>query len=453
MERSLLHEHGRYGAAALVEPCFHRCTAGGHVGVGAQIEGGVCSEQHSLEQLVDVDVLLGGDIDEHRVAAVLLRNEPEFGELTAHLLRVGSRHINLVNSHDDRHVGGLRVVDCLDGLGHDAIIRSDHEDRDIRELGATGTHCREGFVTRGIEERDLALFAVQMHGHLVSADALRDTAGFLQRHVRLADCVEQAGLTMIDVAHDGHDRRTRHEVFIIHVLLVVKVDVELLEQLLVFLFGRNDLDVPADFLAQNLERVLVEGLRCRRHLTQVEQHGDQRSGAHVDLLSKVSKAGALAQANRLAMTGRNAHATDDRCLHLLVFLLLSAAGILTSLGRTTALMAECTCCTAATATRTSARTAVAAVPCRTVIGMRRAGTEMACACCASALACAGMSPAPADTLARTAIAGPRTSIAAMRVVDRGARHRVRTRNVVRRGHMHALVARERVVARTRRLFA
>ena len=45
--------------------------------------------------------------------------------------------------------------------------------------------------------------------HLVGADVLRDSAGFAPGHVGGADRVEQAGLAVIDVAHDGDHRRTR----------------------------------------------------------------------------------------------------------------------------------------------------------------------------------------------------------------------------------------------------
>ena len=42
-----------------------------------------------------------------------------------------------------------------------------------------------------------------VHLHLVRADVLGDAAGFATGHVGFADGVEQRGLTVIDVAHDG----------------------------------------------------------------------------------------------------------------------------------------------------------------------------------------------------------------------------------------------------------
>lgn len=92
---------------------------------------------------------------------------------------------------------------------------------------------------------------------MVCTDALRDAAGLTGDDVGAADRVEQSGLAVVDVAHDGDHRRTRLQVGVLLQLLALEVDVELLEQLLVFLFGGNDLDVPTDFLAKDLERGFV----------------------------------------------------------------------------------------------------------------------------------------------------------------------------------------------------
>ena len=43
---------------------------------------------------------------------------------------------------------------------------------------------------------------------VVRADVLRDAARFAAGHVGLADGVEQRGLAVVDVTHDGDDRRT-----------------------------------------------------------------------------------------------------------------------------------------------------------------------------------------------------------------------------------------------------
>ena len=64
---------------------------------------------------------------------------------------------------------------------------------------------------------------------------------------------------MVDVTHDGDDRRTSLEVFIVFFGgFGIEIDVEGLEQLTVFVFGRDDLDLVAELLAEDLEGRLVE---------------------------------------------------------------------------------------------------------------------------------------------------------------------------------------------------
>ena len=46
---------------------------------------------------------LGGDVDEHRLAAVLLGHQAVLGQLAAHLRRVGALLVDLVDRDDDRH--------------------------------------------------------------------------------------------------------------------------------------------------------------------------------------------------------------------------------------------------------------------------------------------------------------------------------------------------------------
>ena len=62
-----------------------------------------------------------------------------------------------------------------------------------------------------------------------------------------ADRVEQLGLAVVDVAHDGDDRRPRLQgVLVLVGDLGVEVDVERLEQLAVLVLGADDLDVVAE---------------------------------------------------------------------------------------------------------------------------------------------------------------------------------------------------------------
>ena len=352
----------------------------------------------------------------------------------------------------------LGVVDGLDGLRHDAVVGGDHQDRHVGQLGAAGTHGGERLVAGGVEERDLALLALQRHGDLVGADALGDAAGLARDDVGAADGVEQSGLAVIDMAHDGDHRRTRLQILVLLQLLLVQVDVELLQQLLVLLLGGHDLDVPADLLAEDLERRLVQGLRGRGHLAEMEQHGDQRGRVDVDLLGQVGQRGALTQTDGLAVAGGDAHAADGRGLQLLE-LLAFREPVLTRLRGLAALTAECAGRATATAAAAACGTVVRGTALmatgriaaetvaadRTVAGTALTGTMLAPlpGLGLRALARTATEASTAAALTRTAIAAAATA-----VLDGRASHRMRTRDVARRGGMHPLLAAERIVAGT-----
>ena len=66
------------------------------------------------------------------------------------------------------------MVDRFDGLRHDAVIGSNHDDRDIRDTGTSGSHGCERLMARGIQERDLFIIDLD----LVSTDMLGDATEF-----------------------------------------------------------------------------------------------------------------------------------------------------------------------------------------------------------------------------------------------------------------------------------
>ena len=177
---------------------------GGALRVGLELLE-VGDEQDHLDQLVEAQAGLGRDGHERHVAAVLLDDDAGLGQLGLDPVGVGVRLVDLVERDDDRHLGRLGVADRLERLGHDAVVGRDHDDRDVGHPGAAGAHRGERLVARRVEEDD----ALAVVGDLARADVLGDAAALAGRDLGRPDGVEQAGLAVVDVAHDGHDRGAR----------------------------------------------------------------------------------------------------------------------------------------------------------------------------------------------------------------------------------------------------
>jgi hypothetical protein len=81
-----------------------------------------------------------GDLDFERVAAHRFDLHFVLEQFGAHALGLGVGLVDLVDRHDQRHLGRLGVGDRLDRLRHDAVVGGDHENHDIRHLRAAGAH-------------------------------------------------------------------------------------------------------------------------------------------------------------------------------------------------------------------------------------------------------------------------------------------------------------------------
>ena len=149
-----------------------------------------------------------GDFDHDRVAAPLFRHQAAIGQLPLDALGLRFGLVDLVDGHDDGNAGGLGVVDGFERLRHHAVVGGHHQHDDVGDLGAARAHARERFVARRIDEHD----AAAVHRHRRRADVLGDAAGLARGDFGFANGVEQAGLAVVHVAHDGDHRRPRVQI-------------------------------------------------------------------------------------------------------------------------------------------------------------------------------------------------------------------------------------------------
>ena len=225
MQRTLLHQNCGNRTLALVELRLNHQTSRVAVRICLQFLH-ICREKNHIEKVIDTFVGLCGNRADNRAAAPVLRDQLILHELLFDAVDVGIRLINLVDGDDDFDICRLRVVNCLNGLRHHAIVRCDHKNRDIRRFGTAHTHCRERFVARRVEEGNQSVVCLD----LISADVLCNAAGLTACDRGLADGIEKRSFTVVDMTHDNNDRRTGNHVLGILVFLTEQLlnDINLL---------------------------------------------------------------------------------------------------------------------------------------------------------------------------------------------------------------------------------
>lgn len=223
------------------------------------------------------------------------------GQLVLDPIRIGALLVDLVDRDDHRHAGGLRVLDGLDGLGHDAVIGGHHQHHHVGGLGTARTHGGERRVARGIEEGHAAVIVLDV----VGADVLGDAAGLAGGDLGTTDVVEQRGLAVVDVTHDGHDRRTGDLVAFIG---------DVLEDLGLQRIILDQLGLVAHFLDHDGRGVLIDGL--------VDGHRRAHGEHGLDDLVRLDGhlVGQVGDADRLG----DGDLTDDRLRRLLEAVLAAA---------------------------------------------------------------------------------------------------------------------------------
>ena len=174
----------------------------GRSGLALRSRISACSSRAS-SSLLEALARLGRDLDIEHLAAELFDHQPMLEQILADPVRIGARLVHLVDGDDDRHLRLAGVIDGLDRLRHDSVVGGHHQHDDIGHIGAARAHLGEGGVARRIDEGDLLAVGPR---HLIGADMLGDAAGLMHRDIGLADRIEQRGLAVVDMAHDGDDR-------------------------------------------------------------------------------------------------------------------------------------------------------------------------------------------------------------------------------------------------------
>src|SRR5512138_3031770 len=97
------------------------------------------------------------------------------------------------------------MVNCLYCLRHDAIISCNHNNGNVGDLSATGTHCGKRLMTGSIKKCYLSS-VIKLH--TVGPYMLSNSSGLPCNHVSSSYIIEQLCLTMVNMTHYSYNWRS-----------------------------------------------------------------------------------------------------------------------------------------------------------------------------------------------------------------------------------------------------
>ena len=172
-----MHENRRHRTATAIELRFENRADSGPRRVRLEVRN-FRNQQRFSSSRSRFSFVFAETGNHDDVAAPIFGQQPAISKLLLDPLRLCARLVDLVDRNHDRHLGRSRMIDGLQRLRHHAVIGADHQNDDICDLGAPGTHPGKRFVAGSVDENDL--FAVMRH--LRGADVLGNAAGFAIGH-------------------------------------------------------------------------------------------------------------------------------------------------------------------------------------------------------------------------------------------------------------------------------
>ena len=210
------------------------------------------------------------------------------------------------------------MLDSFFGLRHDAIVGGNHQNHDVGSLGTAGTHGGKGRVTGGVQEGHHAAIGF----YVVGTNVLSNTTSLTGSHLSATDVVEQRGLTVVNVTHNGNNRcAAQLFTLVVHGLdqLVFQVALANLLDLVAHVFCNDRSSILIQHLVDGnhgavLEHVLDDLGRLDRHLLRQLGNGDGFTNHHFTH----DRTGRLLEAMLIALLGLQLATTTTAAVAVII---------------------------------------------------------------------------------------------------------------------------------------
>jgi len=276
LQRSLLDDDRSHGTVTSIELRFDNCTLCKLVGVGFQLKH-LRLENNKFQKFFDTDFLLCRYFSKKRCSAPLFGYEVILREFLHHFVGIGILFIYFVDGHNNGNIGRPCMVNRLNRLRHDTIVRGNDKDNNIRHKGASCPHSGKSLMAGGINKNNL--FTVDIY--LISTDMLCYSSGLPVSHIRIAYRIKKERFPMIDMSHYGNNRRSWFQVFFAALLFFLAG--------LECLLDRNYLlNFISQFCSCKIGGIIIDTLIYRCYNTQRKQRLDDILGLYVHPLRQFS---------------------------------------------------------------------------------------------------------------------------------------------------------------------
>jgi hypothetical protein len=161
-----------------------------------------CFLQDQLRKQVHILTRLCTDMHNRNISSPGLDIESSFEECLFDALDVGIGEIDLVDGHDGLNLIFVDDVDNFLGLLLDSFGRRNDQHDEVSNPSAPSAHVAEGLVSGCIDEGDFLIVTTNVK----CTYFLSDTAHFSFCNVGVAQVVDERGLAVVNVTHNGDHR-------------------------------------------------------------------------------------------------------------------------------------------------------------------------------------------------------------------------------------------------------
>lgn len=154
MKSEIMDEKGGKRKKKEIEMGLDEKKLRGKVRIGIKIEN-LGMKKKGIEKIVKIDIVIGRKLEVEKLKENRLKEELVMKKWGEKIMRVGRRIVDIVDRKDDRKKGWIGVIDGLNSMRNEDVIRRKKKNGNIGWMWEKGKNWSKGGVERSIDEGDI----------------------------------------------------------------------------------------------------------------------------------------------------------------------------------------------------------------------------------------------------------------------------------------------------------